>query len=635
MMNKIYLSCCLLTIAGGLSAQRTGWAPHPRTFQKAVVQAVKEPAAQGTPKAGPGDVVFYEDFANGLAGNNGFDAWTVAGADGSVWAYDTDGPNGDFCTPSEHITSTTFSNGFMIFDSNLFNNGCTTCQVLDGYLVSPVLDLSATPDCYLAFEEDLVWCCSNDPGHFVDVSTDGGVTWPTRFTIATYAETNNSITVNESIGTHTRRFDLSDAIAVDPTNVRFRFSHEGNTSGNITHYFWQIDDVQIVESHPTDIRLVAADLDSWEDFGLTDNIEYNIYPYSQLRELNFRGRFENFGSMATDVQFNVNVANSGGTSIFDQTGTVTMPAHAVMDSVIIDGFVPPAMADDYDVTFTASSDSADGYPEDNMAAKSFSVDPFIYAMDNGKRDPNGRELNAYDNDGEAFMIGNIFWAEASATVYAIQVCVANGSGNTAVGATFDAQLLDQNLDFLESTNEFEVTSATQLTGANQSKWITLLLNNPVDLNAGEEYTAVLEHFGGTDNVAAAISGESVPGESLLYDTPTDTWFYVTSTPMVRLVFDPSIGIAEVDRRNGVGLGQCFPNPARGTTMIPYDLDLAASVTFAVHDLSGKVVMTLDEGRQSAGSHSIQVNTDQLTEGVYFYTLSANGAQLTKRMSVVR
>ncbi|MCB9193318.1 MAG: T9SS type A sorting domain-containing protein [Flavobacteriales bacterium] len=631
-MKRVYFTIGLLAVTGGLSAQRSALAPRMHHFQKAAPVLKEHRNSQGAPKSG-GDVVFYEDFANGESGNNGVGAWTTSGANGSVWAYDTDGPNGDFSSTNERIQSTTVSNGFMIFDSNLFNNGCVntnSCVVLDGYLVSPVLDLSATPNCFLSFEERLRWCCSNDPGHFVDISTDGGNTWPTRFVIATNAVTNNSITVNEDIGTHTRRFDISEAISADPSNVVFRFSHEGSTSGNITHYHWQVDDVQIVESHYNDLSMQTGDYDAYQDFGLTDNVEYNIYPYSQLRELNMRSRFLNFGSAPANATLTATVVNSTNVTVFDQTGSTTVPAHSMLDSITIDGFVPPAVTDEYDVTLTLTSDSADGDPSDNMAMKSFQVDPSIYAMDDGKRDQDAND-NWSDNDGEPYLLGNIFWMENSAQVYAIQVCLA--SGHTDIGTIVDAQLLDENQDYVEATSEFEVTSASQLTGANQAKWITLLFDNPVTLDAGVEYTAVLENFGGSD-VAVAISGESVPGQSLLYDAPNDMWFYTTSTPMVRLNFDPTIGIAESDFHNGVGLGQSFPNPAHDNAMIPYSLSTPANVTFEVHDLSGKLVLTLDKGQQGAGTHNIQLDTDALTNGLYFYTLTANDVRLTKRLSVV-
>ena len=44
------------------------------------------------------DVIWYEDFREGLDGNNSSvnPAWSVSGDDGDVWELDFDGSNGDY-----------------------------------------------------------------------------------------------------------------------------------------------------------------------------------------------------------------------------------------------------------------------------------------------------------------------------------------------------------------------------------------------------------------------------------------------------------------------------------------------------------------------------------------------------------
>jgi hypothetical protein len=95
-----------------------------------------------------------------------------------------------------------------------------------------------------------------------------------------------------------------------------------------------------------------------------------------------------------------------------------------------------------------------------------------------------------------------------------------------------------------------------------------------------------------------------------------------------------VGIAENDVRNGVGLGQSFPNPAKGNAFIDYSLVNGGMVTMELHDVSGKLVRTLVNGNMAPGVHRVQVDTNDLQEGVYFYTLVSNGTRATKRMTVV-
>ena len=74
-------------------------------------------------------------------------------------------------------------------------------------------------------------------------------------------------------------------------------------------------------------------------------------------------------------------------------------------------------------------------------------------------------------------------------------------------------------------------------------------------------------------------------------------YYTTSTPMVRLNFDPSIGVTE----NVVGnmeLGQNIPNPFNNTTAINYSVASNANVTLTVVDMTGKVVMNCKRRNKS-------------------------------------
>ncbi|MBL7964475.1 MAG: T9SS type A sorting domain-containing protein [Flavobacteriales bacterium] len=622
-MNRVYSLACLLLITGSALAQRTSLAPrkHSMGIAPKPLAMDKEPAGQ----AKDGATVFSEDFANGLAGNNGVGAWSTAGPDGALWLLDLDGPNGDFSNPAtEKIQSTTVSNGFMIFDSNLSNDGCvatSSCAIRDGWLISPVLDLSATPYVHLIFEQRLRWCCSANPGHFVDVSTDGGATWPTRVIV------DDGISVNQISPTQTRRVNLGAAIQANPANVRFRFAHDGTASGNMTHYFWQVDDVRLVESPDYDMVIQNAFYDEWFFATSVDysTIEYGMYPYSQLRPLTLKANVINDGRLdQTNVELAFDVTNTGGTSVFSATDTRALISAAAKDSLYAT-FTPPAVSSTYTVNYVLSSDDADENPADNTASRSFMVDQYQYALDNNST--SGFD----DNAGAAYRIGNHFHIVTSTELTAIRVAVANGS---VAGTVISAELLDVNLDLIEETQEKTIVAA-DLNATGQNKFITLPFSTPQFLNGGEDYFVCLKHFGGADNVRVAVSGTSERTASLIYDTPTDTWFFLTATPMVRMTFDPTVGIEERDVVNGVGLGQNFPNPSNGSTVVPYSLESAAQVTFRLFDVSGKLIMERNEGSKPAGQFRIQLDTQHLNEGMYFYTLTAGDVQLTKRMTVVR
>jgi hypothetical protein len=645
-MNLQYTAILALLVAGTANGQ---WA-HPRP--KLPTQGVNEDGGalagkdpMGMLKAA-GDTVFYDDLANGLAGNNGVGAWTRSGPHGSIWKYDTDGPLGAFSNTSEVITSTSAANGFMIFDADRANCDTTanpptplsSFTTWDGYLVSPVLDLSATPLVHLTFQMRMRWCCSTASGHFVDISTDGGATWPSRVEVR--QEGHNT---NIDPGTYTVWINVGQAIAGNASNVRFRLAWEGSFTTNMSHYHWQVDDIALVESPTNDVVLKNTQYDDYFNQGSVfdgsgANIEYSIYPYSQLRELTLKSKVLNDGSaVQTNVTMAVDVTNGGGSSVFTGSNSVASIAVGVTDSIQIDGFTPPSgVTDTYDVTYTLTSDAVDDRPDDNTKTLTFDVAPFEFAYDLGSR--TGRQSNT-DNQGNPleYSVGNIFSIVTDGTAYGVKIAVAANTTTQAspVGEQIQGTVYDGNLDPIAETDLHTITSANLNTNG-QNKFITLPFLSPLSVTSGEELFVTMQYFGGAAPVYVATSGLSATAAGLLLDpAEANPLFLVTGRPMVRLTFDPSVGIAEGDFQNGVGLGQCFPNPARDLVTIPFELRTGDRVRIVLHDVSGKVVRVLEDGNRGAGAHRLEVNVRDLNEGVYFYTLTAGDVRLTKRMTVVR
>lgn len=87
--------------------------------------------------------------------------------------------------------------------------------------------------------------------------------------------------------------------------------------------------------------------------------------------------------------------------------------------------------------------------------------------------------------------------------------------------------------------------------------------------------------------------------------------------------------------NGIRLSQNVPNPFAAGTMIVYQLENNADVTLEITDIAGKTVAVYNEGNKPAGEHAVQFTGEELMAGTYFYTLTANGNKMTKKMNVVR
>lgn len=88
------------------------------------------------------------------------------------------------------------------------------------------------------------------------------------------------------------------------------------------------------------------------------------------------------------------------------------------------------------------------------------------------------------------------------------------------------------------------------------------------------------------------------------------------------------------------LGQNLPNPFNPSTLIPFHLPAGGEVSLAVHDLAGRRVRTLVEGRLEAGAHAVAWDgrADDRTDlpgGTYLARLEAAGASSRRKLVLVR
>lgn len=78
-----------------------------------------------------------------------------------------------------------------------------------------------------------------------------------------------------------------------------------------------------------------------------------------------------------------------------------------------------------------------------------------------------------------------------------------------------------------------------------------------------------------------------------------------------------------------------PNPVSGRALVSYGVPRAGNVSLVLHDASGRPVQTLASGYRTAGRYQATLSGDRLSAGVYFYTLTTDGASVTKKLTLVR
>ncbi|HEY5534285.1 MAG TPA: YCF48-related protein [Ignavibacteria bacterium] len=83
------------------------------------------------------------------------------------------------------------------------------------------------------------------------------------------------------------------------------------------------------------------------------------------------------------------------------------------------------------------------------------------------------------------------------------------------------------------------------------------------------------------------------------------------------------------------LFQNFPNPFNPSTNIKYDLPKSGFVKLVIYDVLGKEIAILVNEKQSPGTYEATFNASQFSSGVYFYKLTTDGFNDTKRMILLK
>ena len=84
---------------------------------------------------------------------------------------------------------------------------------------------------------------------------------------------------------------------------------------------------------------------------------------------------------------------------------------------------------------------------------------------------------------------------------------------------------------------------------------------------------------------------------------------------------PTAAEEEAEIPDAYALSAPYPNPFSSTTHITYRLPQAGMVRLQVFDMLGRLVATLAEGQQAAGTHTTQWTGAAVSSGAYFIRLS--------------
>jgi hypothetical protein len=83
------------------------------------------------------------------------------------------------------------------------------------------------------------------------------------------------------------------------------------------------------------------------------------------------------------------------------------------------------------------------------------------------------------------------------------------------------------------------------------------------------------------------------------------------------------------------LYQNVPNPVMDNTSISFYLPEDGDVRLTVSNTIGQEIMTLVSDNYTKGMHTIQMDANTMSTGVYFYKLESNNKSITKQLTLVK
>ncbi|MDP5066173.1 MAG: T9SS type A sorting domain-containing protein [Crocinitomicaceae bacterium] len=601
-MKKLYVSFLAVMAAGTFHAQVKS-VNAPRLDKKTSIE-VGSSVAQKPSVQAKATTIWSDDFST--AAN-----WAIAstGSNQEQWNI-INTPTSIPVSALSPFASPTAANGFLFVNSDANNSGdMDGTPIITTATTVNAIDCSAHSVVKIKYNHNFRWWHDT---RGVRVSGDNGATW-TEFLISDEVDyfTPNQNSDNPEVTI----IDVS-SIAAGSSQVKVQFYYNDN---DYWGWYWAVDDVELYVPEANDLKLNGV---LWGSTGYwAERLAYYQVPTSQITEIEFSGLVENIGA-----QNQTGAIFTTTTGAFSSSSTGQAVNVGSIDTLnCTTSLTPPTTIMNHVLSGAVTMDLVDGDATNNTLNNfaTIAVNQFVYSRDNGTA------LNGSFNGGMGFEVGNIFDIFANTTIGGGSVYI---NGAAEVGAEMYLKLYS--ID--PATGDFlyvDETGPYVLTANDIDAEVTLsFLGGNYPLNAGEAYLLVAGSNGdggATNDLVVSTAGPAAVQTCYYYDMTDLTWYYTTSQPMVRMNFDPALGMKET--ANNFGL-EVAPNPATDATNVTFNVKNTSDVIINVIDMAGKVVATQTLSGVN-GTQAVEINTSALNSGMYTVNVNANGTAVSKKLAV--
>lgn len=619
MRKQVTLLSGLLLVAGASVAQVSN---VPARKQKSATikpsNGIESKKPVGTLKA-DGDLLMSDDFS--VPGN-----WTI-GTTGQGTFIIGNNSHAQMVSNASYLgnmASTSAANGFAFFNGTQYLiAGSVDPQ--NTTVTSSAIDLTGLSVISISFQQR--YRAFNSDVTYVELSNDGGMTWPVSEVV------NAAVPTNGATQQNTITLDVPVTGSAN-TMIRFRWENLSDDDGFGSGYGWCIDDVEVRAGYGNNITMNNSFL-----FVGTQQLEYTKMPEGQTTSagtIALQAYFDNIGY--NTIQVNMN-ATSGAYN-FTSANTPNVLSFTE-DSVLIDfpdGMAIPTTAGTYDLDITLNGNNPLVQTADDATTMPFEVTAYTYAADHydGTSASIDGAFEEWSSGTGDPAIGTLFEIFESAEVGSIDVGIGNiASGSQApyIGREFRGLIYKLN----DVSGEFEYYDESDshiLASGEFGKIVKLKMINatiPVDpglylVMAGSfQGSPVPFAFSGT-NPAATTFG--LDGADVIRLASDDATPRIVDAPVVRLDFQSYVGLTEVDALSDITTA---PNPFNNETTISFNVKSDSEVAIVVTDMAGRTVATVPAANYATGNHSVTIDGSSLGAGVYNATLTVGGNTLTKRI----
>ncbi len=98
-----------------------------------------------------------------------------------------------------------------------------------------------------------------------------------------------------------------------------------------------------------------------------------------------------------------------------------------------------------------------------------------------------------------------------------------------------------------------------------------------------------------------------------------------------------VGITNISSEvEGYDLSQNYPNPFNPSTTITFSIPKSEEVTLRIYNSLGQIVETVIDGDNlSAGKYRVDFGGENLTSGIYYYTIASGTFSETRKMLLIK